>query len=84
VRLLTWAPSLEGVTMALRGGPLRDASVRYAVESVGSGQTRVTYSAEGELHGALRFLTPFMPSVGRADAQRNLVSLERLVETTGR
>jgi hypothetical protein len=66
--------------MDLRGGPLRHASVRYAVEPVGSAQTRVTYTAIGELRPALQILTPLMPTLGRADERKNLAKLQRLLE----
>jgi hypothetical protein len=67
--------------MDLRGDPLRHASVRYAVEPAGSAQTRVTYTASGELHPALQILNPFMPALGRADEAKNLATLKRLLET---
>jgi carbon monoxide dehydrogenase subunit G len=82
-RITAWDEQ-EGVTMSLRGGPLRHASVRYAVAPAGSGQTLVTYTAEGELRLALKLLTPFIPAIGRAVASKNLANLKRLVETTGR
>jgi carbon monoxide dehydrogenase subunit G len=72
----------RGVTMDLRGGPLRHASVRYAVEPVGSTQTRVTYTGVGELRPALQILTPFMPAIGRSDERKNLANLRRLLETS--
>lgn len=80
-RITDWE-ELRGATMSLRGGPLRYASVRYAVEPAGSekAQTVATYVAEGELHPALRFLTPLMPAVGRAGAKQNLTNLKRLLE----
>jgi carbon monoxide dehydrogenase subunit G len=81
-RITDWE-ELRGATMSLRGGPLRHASVRYAVEPAGSEQTVVTYTAEGELRPALKVLTPLMPAVGRAQARQNLVNLKRLLEATG-
>jgi hypothetical protein len=78
-QITDWA-ELQGVTMALRGGPLRSASVRYAVAATCSEQTVVTYEAEGELIPALQFLTPLMPAVGRAGAKKNLAHLKRLLE----
>jgi hypothetical protein len=81
-RITDWE-ELRGATMALRGGPLRHASVRYAVEPVSSEQTIVTYTAEGELSFPLRLLTPLMPALGRAGARRNLVNLKQLLEAPG-
>jgi hypothetical protein len=72
----------QGVTMDLRGGPLRHASVRYAVEPVGSAQTRVTYTGIGELQPALQVLTPLMPALGRSDEHKNLTNLKHLLETS--
>jgi carbon monoxide dehydrogenase subunit G len=78
-RISAWE-ELRGVTMALRGGPLRLAAVRYAVEPAGSGQTVVTYTVEGELRPALKVLTPLMPALGRAGTKQNLATLKRLLE----
>jgi carbon monoxide dehydrogenase subunit G len=72
----------QGVTMDLRGGPLRHASVRYAMEPVGSAQTKVTYTGSGELIPALQMLTPLMPALGRSDEQKNLATLKHLLETS--
>jgi DMSO/TMAO reductase YedYZ heme-binding membrane subunit len=81
-RITAWDDQ-EGVTMSIRGGPLRDASVRYAVEPASNGRTLVTYTAEGRLRPALVFLTPFMPALGRAEAKKSLASLKRLLEAAG-
>ena len=78
-RITNWE-ELQGVTMELRGGPLRRAAVRYAIEPVGNKQTEVIYTAEGELRLALRILTPFMPALGRADEMKNLAKLKQLLE----
>ena len=72
----------QGVTMDLRGGPVRHASGRYGVEPVGRAQTRVTYTGSGELHPALQLLTPLLPALGRSDERNNLVKLKRLLETS--
>ena len=81
-RITDWEEQ-RGATMALCGGPLRRASVRYAVEPAGTDQTVVTYTAEGELHPVLQFLTPLMPAMGRAGAKINLANLKRLLEAAG-
>lgn len=78
-RISAWE-NLRGATMALRGGPLHHASVRYAVEPARSEQTVVTYTAEAELRPALKVLTPLMPALGRAGAKQNLATLKRLLE----
>ena len=80
-RISAW-DERQGVTMDLRGGPLRHASVRYAVEPVGSAQTKVTYTGIGELRPALQILTPLMPALGRSDERKNLANLKRLLETS--
>jgi carbon monoxide dehydrogenase subunit G len=80
-RITAW-DERQGVTMDLRGGPLRHASVRYAVEPVGSAQTRVTYTGSGELHPALQILTPLMSVLGRSDERKNLAHLKRLLEAS--
>jgi carbon monoxide dehydrogenase subunit G len=72
----------QEVTMDLRGGPLRHASVRYAVEPVGSAQTKVTYTGMGELRPVLQILTPLMPALGWSDERKNLAHLKRLIETS--
>jgi hypothetical protein len=71
------------MTMSLPGGPLRRATIRYAVEPVGSDRTEVIYTGEGELRGALRVLTPLAPAMGRATEGKNLATLKRLLETPG-
>ncbi len=81
-RIIDWEEQ-RSATMALRGGPLRRATVRYAVEPASSEQTVVTYTAEGELHTALQVLTPLMPAMGRAGAKINLANLKRLLEAPG-
>ena len=80
-RISDW-DELRGVTMQVRGGPLRDASVRYAVEPVESTQTEVTYTGKGELRLALQVLTPLMPALGRSDERKNLANLKQLLETS--
>jgi carbon monoxide dehydrogenase subunit G len=70
----------HGVTMELRGGPLRHASVRYAVEPVGSAQTRVTHTGSGELHPALQVLTPLHASAWPLRRGKHLATLKRLLE----
>jgi carbon monoxide dehydrogenase subunit G len=81
-RITAW-DELQGVSMELRGGPLRHALIRYAVEPVGSEQTEVIYTGEGELILALQVLTPFMPALGRSDERKNLANLKRLLEAPG-
>ena len=75
---------LRGMTVSLWGGPLRGGWFRYAVEPAGDGQTLVTYTAEGELIPALKFLTPLAPALGRANQRRNLAKLKRLLEVPSR
>ena len=78
-RITAW-DELQGFTMELCGGPLRRASIRYAVEPVGSKQTEVTYTGDGELRLALQVHTPFMPALGGSDERKNLAKLKQLLE----
>jgi carbon monoxide dehydrogenase subunit G len=82
-RITEWQEQ-RSVTMALRGGQLRRATVQYAVEPASGQRTRVIYTGVGELRPALRFLTPFMPALGRAEERRNLATLKRMLEAPGR
>jgi uncharacterized protein YndB with AHSA1/START domain len=70
----------RSATLALRGGPHVESLVTYAVEPLGEGQSRVTFSAEGRLRGPLRLLQPILPAVGRAEARKNLARLERRIK----
>ena len=69
----------RSATLALRGGPLLESLVTYSVEPLGEGHSRVTYSAQGDLRWPLRLLHPFLPSMGRAEASKNLARLERRI-----
>jgi hypothetical protein len=66
-------------TMSLRGGPLDEADVQYAVEPIDDHRSVVTYSARGRLIRPLRFLHPMLPAIGRAEAQKNLAKLGRRI-----
>lgn len=74
----------RAATMSIHGGPLRQASVEYAVEPAGDGQAIVTYTAEGELRSGLKFLTLLVPAMGHGQAKTNLMNLKRLVEAAER
>lgn len=67
-------------TMALRGGPLDEAFVEYAVEPIDDDRSVVTYRAQGRLIRLLRFLHPVLPAIGRAEARKNLASLKRRID----
>jgi hypothetical protein len=69
----------RSATMSLTGGPLAQSLVTYAVDPIGPNASVVTYTAEGTLVGALRILTPLMPTVGRAVARNNLRRLDELL-----
>ena len=73
----------QGATMSIRGGPMREASVRYAVEPAPGGRAVVAYSAEGAFRGAWRLLTPLVGIMGRRQVQSNLSKLKRQVEVGG-
>jgi carbon monoxide dehydrogenase subunit G len=67
-------------TMALRGGPLGEVYVEYAVEPIGDRRSVVTYRARGNLIRPLRFLHPILPALGRAESRKNLAKLKRRIE----
>jgi Polyketide cyclase / dehydrase and lipid transport len=69
----------RSATIALRGGPLLESRVTYAVHAIDSRRARVTYRATGQLRGPLRLLNPILPMVGRAEARKNLVRLRRRI-----
>jgi len=70
----------HAATMSIRGGPIREAFVRYAVVPGGDGRAVVTYSAEGEFRGAWRLLTPLAGVMGRNQVRSNLARLKRQAE----
>ena len=78
-RLTDWQEG-RSATMSIRGGPIQEALVTYAVEPAGEDRSRVTYRAEGALRGPMRFLTLLMPAIGRAQTRKNLRSLKRMLE----
>jgi hypothetical protein len=67
-------------TMAIRGGPIREAFVRYVVTPGAEGRAVVTYSARGEFRGAWRLLTPLAGVMGRRQVRSNLERLRVQVE----
>lgn len=78
-RMTDWQEG-RSVTMEIRGGPIRRASVRYEVEPTGDRTSRVTYSVRGEMRLLLVWLTPLIPAAGRSLVRSNLARLERLVQ----
>ena len=70
----------RSATMSLQGGPIGEALVEYAVEPIDDGRSVVAYRAQGQLIRPLRFLEPIMPEIGRAEARRNLVGLQRRID----
>jgi hypothetical protein len=70
----------RSATMSLRGGPLAESLVQYAVEPIDADHSLVTYSARGSLTGPLRLLHPILPAIGRAETRKNLASLNRRIE----
>jgi Polyketide cyclase / dehydrase and lipid transport len=67
------------VTMELRGGMVRRASVTYALEPAGDEACLVTYTTQGEMRSLLAWTTPFIPAQGRKLIRSNLATLERLL-----
>ena len=72
----------HAATMSIRGGPIREAFVRYAVEPGADHRAVVSYSAEGEFRGAWRLLTPLAGVMGRNQVRANLARLQRQVEAS--
>ena len=70
----------RSASMSLRGGPHDEAIVTYGVEPIDDRHSVVTYRAEGNLISPLRFLHPFLPAIGRAEARKNLANLQRRIE----
>jgi len=77
-RIVGWEDD-RSVTMELRGGLVRRASVGYSVEPMGDCACLVTYSTEGEMRTLLAWATPFIPAMGRRLIRSNLATLERLL-----
>jgi uncharacterized membrane protein len=78
-RITEWDDG-RAATMSIRGGPIREALVRYAVEPATDGRALVTYSAAGEFRGAWRLLAPLAGMTGRSQVRSNLERLKRQVE----
>ena len=76
-RITAWDDG-RAVTMELKGGVIRRASVTYELEPVGVDSCRVSYSIEGEMRTLLAWTTPFIPSIGRRLVRGNLANLARL------
>ena len=77
-RITDWSEG-RAVTMAIEGGPVRGASICYAVVPDGADRSLVTYTAEGELRGPIAILTPLVAYAGRMQIASNLVNLERRI-----
>jgi hypothetical protein len=78
-RITDWDDG-HSVTMELKGGPVRHASVRYAVEATGAGACLVTYSIVGQMRPLLAWATPLIPAIGRRLVRSNLANLARLTK----
>jgi carbon monoxide dehydrogenase subunit G len=78
-RITGWEEG-HAATMSISGGPIRAASVRYAVEPAGDGRALVSYSAAGEFRGAWGLLTHLAGAMGRKQVRSNLDRLKRQVE----
>lgn len=70
----------RSATMSLRGGPLDEALVEYAVEPIDDRRSLVTYRSQGRLIRPLRFLHPILPAIGRVEARKNLARLRERIE----
>ncbi len=70
----------RSATMSLRGGPLDEVYVEYAVEPLDDHRSVVNFRSRGNLIRPLRFLHPILPMIGRAEARKNLAKLKRRIE----
>ncbi len=78
-RITEWDDG-HAATMSIRGGPILEALVRYAVAAAADGRAMVTYSARGEFRGAWRLLAPLAGVTGRRQVRSNLERLKAQVE----
>ena len=78
-RITGWEDG-RSVTMELKGGLIRHASVTYNVQKVGAASCQVTYSIEGQMRPLLAWATPLIPAIGRRLVRSNLANLTRLAE----
>ena len=76
-RITDWQDD-RSVTMELKGGVVRSASVTYAVEATGADSCDVTYSIDGQMRPLLAWTTPFIPAIGRRLVRSNLANLAGL------
>ncbi|MDP9481635.1 MAG: SRPBCC family protein [Chloroflexota bacterium] len=70
----------RSATMSLRGGPLDEVYVEYAVEPLDDHRSVVNFRSRGNLIRPLRFLHPILPMIGRAEARKNLAKLKRRIK----
>lgn len=70
----------RSATMSLRGGPLDEVYVEYAVDPIDDRRSVVTFRTRGNLIRPLRFLHPILPVLGRAEARKNLAKLKHRIE----
>ena len=75
-----WQPG-RSATMRLRGGPLAHGDATYAVDPIDEGHSRVTYTTDAALVGALRLMHPLAAGAGARIARTNLAALKRRVES---
>ena len=78
-RITAWEDG-RSVTMELKGGVVRHASVTYAVQPTDEDSCRVSYSIEGQMRPLLAWITPLFPVIGRRLVRDNLANLARLAE----
>ena len=77
-RIVDWQEG-RSVTMVIAGGPVRTATICYAVEPTSVDASVVTYTSDVTLRGPLRLLTPLIAPVGRRLVDANLERLERRI-----
>ena len=69
------------MTMIIEGGPVRSASVCYAVEPVDDRNSVVSYTSDVTLRRPLGLLTPLIAMMGRRLVAANLRRLEGRIAT---
>jgi hypothetical protein len=79
-RIVDWQEG-RSVTMIIQGGPVRSASVCYAVEPVDDRHSVVSYTSDVTLRRPLGLLTPLIAMIGRRLVAANLRRLEGRIAT---
>ena len=80
-RIVDWQEG-RSVTMAIEGGPVRSATISYAVADDGNDRSIVTYTSDVTLRQPLGLLTPLIRRQGMKLVAGNLERLEHRIAAT--